>query len=312
MDFDQLKGFYYTAKLRSFTAAAKKLYLTQPAISLKVKALENTVGEKLLERVSRKVRLTPAGKIIYKLAEDLLGKVDEIAQVVLDIKGLERGRLSIGASDTTSMYFLPTLLKDFQFAHPKIELEIRSVFSANVLEQVLDREVDLGIVTLPQGVGNIVVEPLFSQRLICLVSKRHRFCEFNAVRISDLVKEPLILLSKTSLTRKILDECFSRATNRLQVTLELSSFEIIKHYVAAELGVSVVPERAVDQLLPGLRTVPLRRKLTVDMGIIYRSDRVLSHPATVFLRMAREYFKSSGQSGSTASVRAKGAEPNKN
>jgi DNA-binding transcriptional LysR family regulator len=306
MDFDQLKAFYYTAKLQSFTAAARKLFLTQPAISLKIKALENAVGEKLLERVRRTIRLTPAGEILFRHAEELVGKLDEIDRVVRDIKGLEKGRLAIGASDTTSIYFLPDLLKAFRTTHPNVELEIRSLFSAGVVEKVLDREVDVGVVTLPQNLKNLVVEPLFAQRLVCIASTEHRFAGFSAVRLSELAQEPLVLLARESLTRQILDASFARLTRKPRVAMELSSFEIIKHYVAAGLGVSVIPEKAADALMPGLRCIPLRRRMAIHVGAVYRRDRLLSHPAAVFLEMAREHFGASetGDAAGLVPIRA--------
>src|SRR5262245_7518456 len=122
MEFDQLRGFYQVAKLRSFTVAASKLYLTQPAISLQVKALERELGERLFERVGRKVTLTSAGEILYRLAEEVVGKLDEIRSVMGEIRKMERGRFVLGASDTTSLYFIPGLIKEFRRAHPNIEL----------------------------------------------------------------------------------------------------------------------------------------------------------------------------------------------
>src|SRR5688572_26789440 len=98
MEFDQLKGFFHVAKLGSFTEAAKQLYLTQPAISLQVKALEKTIGERLLDRVGRSVRLTHAGLIVFKHTEELMHKFDELQHTVIELKKLEKGRLSLGAS----------------------------------------------------------------------------------------------------------------------------------------------------------------------------------------------------------------------
>lgn len=291
MDLEQLKGFYFTARFRSFTAAAKKLYLTQPAISLKVKALEEEVGEKLIERVRRSIRLTAAGQVLYDHAEDLLGKFEELERVAHDLKELERGRLAIGASDTTSIYFLPELLKEFRSEHPHVELEIQSEFSSNVVEKVIDRDVDVGVVTLPQEHPRLEVVQLFSQRLVCIVDKGHRFCDLKAVRLADLADEPLILLGKSSLTRQRIDASLARAATRLRVVLELSSFEIIKHYVAAGHGISLVPERAVELLLPGLAAIALRTRIRIDVGAIYRADRALSRPARVFLERALAHFR---------------------
>src|SRR5262249_34138881 len=124
MEFDHLKGFYYVAKLGSFTEAAGRLFLTQPAISLQVKALEKELGERLFDRFGRSIRLTHAGSVLYNQVEVLVGKLDEIQRTVVELKKLERGKLSLGASDTTSIYFLPSLLKVFLKRHPKIDLSI--------------------------------------------------------------------------------------------------------------------------------------------------------------------------------------------
>src|SRR5262249_37915569 len=98
MEFDQLRGFYLVARLRSFTEAARKLYLTQPAISLQVKALEKELGEKLLERGGRRIALTPAGEILFRLAEEIVEKLDQVRSVMGDLQKLERGRLVLGTS----------------------------------------------------------------------------------------------------------------------------------------------------------------------------------------------------------------------
>src|ERR1041385_6536040 len=143
MEFDQLKGFYNVAKLRSFTEAAQKLYLTQPAISLQVKALEEELGEKLFERTRRKIQLTHAGEILYRLAEEIVGKLDEIRSVMGELHALERGRFVLGTSDTTSLYFIPDLIKEFRRAHPNIEILLVNRISQEVIHRVLECEVDL-------------------------------------------------------------------------------------------------------------------------------------------------------------------------
>ena len=120
MEFDHLRGFYYVAKLKSFTDAASRLFLTQPAISLQVKNLEKAIGEKLFHRHSRTIRLTETGEILFGIVEDLVGKLDDIQRVIHEIQRVERGRLSLGASDTLSLYYLPGLLKSFLGTYPNI------------------------------------------------------------------------------------------------------------------------------------------------------------------------------------------------
>ena len=290
MEFDQLKGFYYVAKTGSFTEAAERLYLTQPAISLQVKALEKELGERLFDRVGRGIRLTYAGSLLFKQVEDLIAKLDDIHRTVGEIKSLERGTLHLGASDTTSMYFLPGLLQKFLKAYPKIELGITSLISPQVVQMVKDREIDLGIVTLSQFPPSLEAIPLFQQRLIAIVGHEHPFAARKLIDLSELGREPLILLEKSSTTRQRIDAFFEEIHGRPRAIMELSNFEIIKRYVAAGLGVSLVPVEAAHTNADGICPVPLRQALALQVGIVLRQDRKLTRPSRAFLEMAQEHF----------------------
>ncbi len=291
MEFDHLRGFYFVARLGSFTEAAARLYLSQPAISLQVKALEKELGERLFDRVGRKIRLTHAGELLYVEAEGLLAKLEELEGTVRELKSLERGRLGLGASDTTSIYFLPGLLKCFRQAYPGVEVSISSVMSPQVVRKVLDRDVDLGIVTLSKAALELEVIPLFGERLVCIVSPDHAFAARKVVGAEELAAQPLILLEKGSVTRERVDGFFASVRSPLRPIMELSNFEIIKRYVAAGLGVSFVPEAALEPHRDGVRSVALRPELSVMVGAVFRKDRKLSHPARTFLSMAQEYFR---------------------
>jgi len=290
MEFDHLKGFYHVARLGSFTEAATRLYLTQPAISLQIKALEKEVGERLFDRIGRTIRLTHAGGILYKQVEEILAKLDELELTIRELKSLERGCLSLGASDTMSIYFLPDLLTAFLKAHPRVELRITSVLSPLVLRKLLDREIDLGIITLSSLLPKPVeVVPLLEQRLICIVEPNHPFAARKLIDTEEIAAQPLILLEQGSVTRKCVDEHLAGCGCQCRPVVELSNFEIIKRYVATGLGVSLIPEGAVlagDNVTP----VAIRQNIAVRVGVIYRQDRRLSHPAGAFLDLARDFF----------------------
>jgi DNA-binding transcriptional LysR family regulator len=297
MDVDQLRGFYWAARLKSFTAAAKKLYLTQPAISLQIKALEGVVGGKLFDRVGRSIRLTYTGEVLYTQAEEIIGKLTEIERVVSDLHDLRRGRFALGASDTTSLYFLPEILKCFHDRYPEIELEIQSLFSRHVERKVLDREVEVGIITLPPADKRLDGLPLYAQRLVCLVNEAHPLAHRKVLSTDDLSGTEWILLGKESETRRVVDELLGSIRPPPRVVMELSNFEIIKRYVAVGLGISVIPESILPAPADGLLTVPLKQRITVHIGAIYRHDRPLSLPAKSFLAMAREHFSAGGRPG---------------
>jgi DNA-binding transcriptional LysR family regulator len=291
MEFDHLKGFYYVAKLGSFTEAAGHLYVTQPAISLQVKALEKEIGEKLFDRIGRKIRLTHAGSLLYAQVAELIGRLDDIQRTVGELQKLDRGRLHLGASDTTSMYFLPGLLKEFAREYPGVDLCITSLMSDQINQRVSDRELDLGLVTLSPCSLPLETIPLFQQRLVLITDTEHGLAARKHVNLSDLSGESFIALEGQSVTRTRIDEHFHQARCGVSVVLELSNFEIIKEYVKAGLGISLVPEVAVKKARSELAVVSLKQPLSVGVGITYRKDRELSKSSRAFLDMARDHFR---------------------
>ncbi len=291
MEFDQLKGFYQVAKLRSFTEAAQKLYLTQPAISLQVKALEEELREKLFERVGRKIKLTHAGEILLRMAEEIVGKMDEIRATMGELQALERGRFILGTSDTTSLYFIPELIKEFRGAHPSIELQMVNRISQEVIRRVVDCEVDLGIVSLPVVEPRLEVVALIRHPLVCIVSLDHHLAGRKLVRPGDLAGEPMIALERDSTTRRKIDSYLSENGIEPRTVIELGSFEIIKKFVGIGLGVSIVPERAASSGTDCVRAIPFAKSPPhIDLGAVYRKDRFLPHPARAFLELAKSHF----------------------
>jgi DNA-binding transcriptional LysR family regulator len=293
MEFDQLKGFFQVAKLKSFTEAAQKLYLTQPAISLQVKALEEEMGEKLFERVGRRIKLTHAGEILFRLTEDIVRKMDEIRSVMGELHSLERGRFILGASDTTSLYFIPDLIKEFRRAHPNIELLLVNRISQEVVRRVIECEVDLGIVSLPAAEPRLSVKPLIKHPMVCVVAADHPLAGRKMVRAADLAGEPMIALEKESTIRRRIDAYLSENGVQPRTVIELGSFEIIKKFVAIGLGISIIPERAASIGFDGIRAIPFAKNPpSIELGAIFRKDRFLAHSARAFLELAEKHFLS--------------------
>jgi len=292
MEFDQLKGFYQVAKLRSFTGAASKLYLTQPAISLQVKALERELGERLFERVGRRITLTSAGEILYQLAEQVVGKLDEIKSVMGEIHRVERGRFTLGASDTTSLYFIPELIKEFRRAHPNIELVLVNRISQEVVRRVVDCEVDLGIVSLPVTEARLQVVPLLKHPLACVVSADHPLAARKHLRPEDLKGESMVALERGCTTQKEIDAFLGANGVTPKTVIELGSFEIIKKFVEIGLGIAIMPERAARTGADGIRLVHFAKSAPhIELAAVYRKDRFLPHTARAFLDLAVGHFK---------------------
>lgn len=293
MEFDHLKGFYHVAKLGSFTVAAERLYLTQPAISHQIKALEGQLGERLFDRIGRSIKLTAAGHTLYEQVGEILEKLEDLERTMAEIQAIDRGSLALGASDTTSMYRLPRLLKKFVTAYPKVDLSISSRMSHEVARQVMEHEVDLGLVTLfPLG-PKLGAIPLFEEQMVCIVPADHPLAARKSVDPAEIASHPLILLERGSVTREKIETFFLKAGCTHRPFIELTNFEIMKRFVVEGLGVALVPEPVARGSSDGFRVLGLRPALSVEVDLIFRQDRKLSRAARAFLAMAQEFFKAS-------------------
>lgn len=290
MDFDQLGTFLEVAKLGSFSRAGQKLFRSQPAVSAQIRQLEQEYGEKLLDRVGRSVRLTPAGEALFEYAGRLLMLRNESLRAVADQATSPRGILSIGANEATCLYVLPEVFAEYHRLYPSVQISIYRNFSHKVLQKVEDRSIDVGIVTLPVKSPSLKVHSIFRDRLMLMVSPRNPLARHKTVRTSEIAEQPLIF-PKTGFTRQLLDKHFLPYRSRLRVTMELPSVGMIKRFVAAGLGVSLISAsfardevRAGEVKLIGLADVELWREL----GLVYRRDRSLPRAATAFITLIRQ------------------------
>jgi DNA-binding transcriptional LysR family regulator len=290
MDYDQLASFLDVAKLNSFSRAAEKIYRTQPAISAQVRLLEQECGEKLFDRSGKKVQMTPAGEILKRYAEKLLGLQKEALQAIAELNQTPRGKLYIGANEATCLYVLPKTFAKFKQLYPLVQISIYRNFSHKIVQKVQEGAVDLGIVTLPQSAPNMEVISVFKDEVQVVVPKTHALAKNRSVTVEELAQYPLIL-PKTGHTRVVIDRLLRDFRDRLQISMELASVETQKKFVGAGLGISLISRAyAQSDVAAGiLKLIPLAgQKLFRELGLIYRRDRYLSLPAKVFLEVVRE------------------------
>jgi DNA-binding transcriptional LysR family regulator len=281
MDFDQLRCFLSVAELGSFSAAARRHFVTQPAISLRMKALEEAVGARLLERSGRSIRLTPAGRLFEPRCRDILRSLERGLADVGELSGLVRGRLAVGAIDAAGIDLLPGLLKRFHEAWPGIELVVRVEPSGPLATALLDGTLDLAIVTLPLDRPGLVVQPL-EEETLRLVAPPDRGAR-NAAALFRT--EPLIAYPRGSVTRGLIDEALNGRGLRVRIAMELSHPEAIRGLVTAGLGAAVLPERVIargGQSLPIVPGLVVRRGL----GLVRRGGEEPSAAARAFLDLA--------------------------
>jgi DNA-binding transcriptional LysR family regulator len=287
MDFDQLTTFLEVAKSANFSRAGKKLFLSQPAVSAQIRQLELEYGAKLFDRFGKKVRLTAAGDALLEYAEKLLTVRNESLRAVADQANTPCGTLLIGANEATCLYVLPEVFAEYHRLYSDVQINIYRNFSNKVLEKVEDGTVDVGIVTLPIKSPSLKTHSIFRDRLVLMVSPQSPLARKKVVRTSEIVEQPLIF-PKTGFTRQMLDKLFRPYRSQIHVSMEVASVGMIKAFVAANLGVSLISEtfareeaRAGEVKLIPISDVDLWREL----GLIYRRDRTLPRAATAFISL---------------------------
>ena len=290
MDFDHLITFVEIAKQGSFSRAGQKLYRSQPAVSAQIRQLEHEYGQKLFDRVGKSVRLTVAGETLLEYAGRLLTLRNESLRAVADQASTPRGTLAVGANEATCLYVLPDIFAEYSRRFPAVQISIYRNFSHKVLEKVEDGTVDVGIVTLPVKSPSLKVHVIFKDRLMLMVSPTNPLASYKSVLTSDIAEQPLIF-PKTGFMRQVLDKQFRPYRSRLRVTMELPSVGMIKRFVAAGLGVSIISETfARDEVRAGqVKLIPISdSEVWRELGIVYRRDRTLPRSAAAFIALVRQ------------------------
>ena len=289
MDFDHLITFVEIAKSGSFSRAGQKLYRSQPAVSAQIRQLEQEYGEKLFDRVGKAVRLTSAGEALYEYAGKMLALRNESLQAVADQASAPRGTLTIGANEATCLYVLPETFGDYHRRYPLVQISIYRNFSRKVIEKVEDGAVDLGIVTLPIKSPSLRIHSIFRDRLMLMISPDSPLARQKSVAMAEVAEQPLIF-PKTGFMRALLDKQFRAYRSKLRITMELPSVGMIKRFVAAGFGVSLIsPTFARNEVRSGeVKLIPIAdAELWRELGLVYRRDRTLPRAAAAFVQLLR-------------------------
>lgn len=247
---DRLAIFDAVVRHGGFSAAARALGIPQSSVSQHIAALEEDVREALVDRSSRKLRLTEAGQSLAAHARIVLDALDA-SRAALQQLGSVSGSLALGASDTLATHLLPPVFAAFRRAHPEVELRLDNRPSPTLAERVANRELDLAVVTLPLPPGSPQVSrlkqvPLVPQHDVVIAPPSHELANRQRVKLSELAKHPLVLLDRTTGSRAWLERHFAKEALTPRVVMEMSSLEVLKRLVALDFGVSVVPELAVQ------------------------------------------------------------------
>ncbi len=288
INFNQLRVFYHAAKHRSFTQAARRLFITQPAVTAHIKLLEGQCNLKLFKKKGRKLYLTDEGKTLYGYAQKVFEYEKQIENAIEDMRELKRGALRLGTTKTYARYFMPFLITSFHQAYPHIRIHLDEGSSADMIQSLLDFRNEVAIIAKAKEHPDVQFIPFSHEELVLIAPLRHRLAAKRPVAIRELADEPIIMKEVGSGTRKLVNELFERHRITPNVLMETSNTEFIKQLVQRGEGVSFVVREAVAlELHEGkLAAIPIRgRKIYLDVSIAYLKTQHLSPPANAFLEI---------------------------
>jgi len=250
MNFKQLEAFIWVSELQSFTKASRQLFMSQPAVSFQIKALEENLQVSLFQRGDKKVILTEAGRLLYPEAKQLIRHYNRIKAGLDDLKGLKTGHLVLGASTIPGEYLLPILIGGFKEKYPGIKITLKVAGSGQVGRWVREREIDFGITGAPIDWEGTECVSWLKDQLVLIVPPSHPWADMSEVNLEDLKNETLILRERGSGTRRTLEQKLSEhniSLEKLPCGMELGSTRSVITAVEANLGISFVSKYAVRE-----------------------------------------------------------------
>lgn len=275
MDTQDLAAFIEVSEQGSFSQAADRLHLTQPAISKRIAALESRVGHALFDRVARKVTLTDAGRTLLPYARSVLQSIEDGRRALSHLSDRVGGRLSIGTSHHIGLHRLPPVLKRFTQSYPEVDLDIHFMDSEVACHEVVAGKLELGIVTLPsEPIPQLQQRVIWADPLAVVVAPEHPLAARRRLRLVDLAEWPAVLPDEATYTHRIVRAALQRHGVEPRVRLATNYLETLKMLAATGLGWSVLPLSMVDRGLSVLKLPEL--KMNRNLGAVWHEKRTLS------------------------------------
>jgi DNA-binding transcriptional LysR family regulator len=294
VEIRQLRAFVAIAESGTFTAGALRVHVTQAAISMQIRQLENEIGAKVFVRAPRHVILTEAGEQLLRRARHILREHDAALDEIAELAGAERGRLRIGsASAMVLTEQLPGILKELRKQHPAAEISVVSGTSEVLVDQILAGEVDIAFVSLPVDVRGIKTERLSDDQLVAIASPRHKLAKQRTISAYTLAGERLILGERGGNTRRLIDQFFAQAGVTLRVAMELSRQQAIRRMVEEDMGVGIVPLQSVKEDVEKGKLIRWwieGAQINWELGIAQLSNGYDSPIMQKFVALARKNF----------------------
>lgn len=287
MDTQHLQAFVAIAQTGSFSGAAERLHLTQPAISKRIALLEEQIRAKLFDRVGRQVVLTQAGNLLLNKATNILNEVEAAKHAIADLKGDVRGKLSIATSHHLGLHYLPIYLREFSRRYPDVKLDLHFLDSEHAYHEILQGRFDIAIITLAREQdARISSNVLWQDQLQFVAATNHVLATQSNLQLADLSPHQAIMPDINTYTTRLIKDLFDQHNQPLDITIVTNHLDTIKMMLSIGLGWGVLPDRIIDEQLTILEVncPPIYRPL----GFIHHHQRSLTNAARAFVELLQK------------------------
>ncbi len=296
MDIDSLLAFVTVYKERSFSKAAERMALTQPAITKRIQSLEKQLGTKLIERLQRDLILTEAGEALYPHALLILHEIDNARHAIKNLSNNIEGELRIVASHHIGLHRLPLILKEFSKLYPEVDLKLNFLDSESAYPVLGDNQADIAFITIPAQLSEDYICHLsWDDPMSFICSLHHELASLEHVQATDLAKHKAILPSRSTLTYRVVEAMFHQSKLKLNASIPTNYLETMKMMAGVGMGWSVLPNTMIDEELKVLPvdltdTLDSAPTLTRNLGAVSYKKKSMSNAARAFIEVAKSIW----------------------
>lgn len=296
MDIDSLLAFVTVYKERSFSKAAEKLALTQPAVTKRVQSLEKQLNSSLFERLQRDILLTEAGEALYPHALSILHELDNARHAINNLSKRIEGELRIVASHHIGLHRLPLVLKEFSKLYPKVDLKLNFLDSESAYPILSDNQADIAFITIPDSLAqDYICHLTWDDPMSFICSQHHSLANLSKVQTSDLAQHNAILPSRSTLTYRVVEAMFLKSKLELNASIPTNYLETMKMMASVGMGWTVLPNTMIDEELTVLpvdlaNTIETRSKLSRNLGAVSYRKKSMSNAANAFIEVAESIW----------------------
>lgn len=285
MDIDSLKAFLAVAEAGSFSHAADRMHLTQPAISKRIAQLEQQLDARLFDRIGRTVSLTEAGHSLVARANIILQQVEDTERAIRNLSGQVAGQLSLATSHHIGLWRLPRVLTTYVARHPDVTLDLHFMDSEVAHERIIQGELEMAIITLaPNPHERLIAEPIWRDELVFVCSRSHELANRRSLSLATLAEYAAILPDMTTFTGRIVKGMFEEHDLHLEVGMSTNYLETIKMLIGVGLGWSVLPTTMIDD---DIAVLDIEIDISRTLGVIHHVNRTLSNAGEAFIDLLR-------------------------